>query len=316
MITNSLEAAVAARGALTLAVRVRGLRKAYGPVQALDGIDLTVRRGELLAVLGPNGAGKTTLVEILEGHRDASAGEVEVLGHDPARRERAFRARIGVVLQEEGLDPAMTVHEAIAAYGAAYPDPRPADEVADLVGLGECADARAATLSGGQRRRLDLALGIAGNPELLFLDEPTTGFDPAARRQSWELIERLRADGTTILLTTHYLDEAQHLADRVVVVARGRIIADGAPDELGRGGVQAAQVAFRLPGGVPAAAAPLPADAAVEAGRVRFATLAPTRDLARLTAWAVVRGEELDGLTVTRPNLEDAYLELTREDRT
>src|SRR6476620_6526510 len=236
MITNSPEAAEVIRRAAAAepAIRVRGLRRAYESVQALDGVDLTVRRGELLALLGPNGAGKTTLVEILEGHRRPDSGEARVLGFDPGRREREYRARIGIVLQEEGLDPNIGVREAVELYGAAYPAPRPADEVLELVGLGDRGDARASTLSGGQRRRLDLALGIAGDPELIFLDEPTTGFDPAARRQSWELIEGLKDLGKTILLTTHYMDEAQHLADRVVVIARGRVIAEGTPDTLGR----------------------------------------------------------------------------------
>ena len=219
----------------TDAVRVRGLRKAYGELQALDGVDLTVARGELLALLGPNGAGKTTLVEILEGHRRADAGTVSVLGYDPGKRERAFRARIGIVLQEAGLDPLIGVREALELYGAAYPSPRDARELLELVGLADRGDARAADLSGGQRRRLDLALGLVGDPDLIFLDEPTTGFDPSARRQSWETIANLRSLGKSILLTTHYMEEAQRLADRVVVLARGRIVAEGAPDELGRG---------------------------------------------------------------------------------
>ena len=234
MLTNSLEAAVAARSAAPPpAIVVRGVRKSYGGVTALDGVDLTVRRGEVLALLGPNGAGKTTLVEILEGHREADAGEVDVLGFDPARRERAFRERIGIVLQDAALEQELTVHETIELFAAPYPDPLPADEVAELVGLTEKLHARTRTLSGGQRRRLDVAVGIAGDPELVFLDEPTTGFDPAARRQSWELIAGLRARGRTILLTTHYMEEAQRLADRVAVLADGRLIAVAAPDELG-----------------------------------------------------------------------------------
>jgi ABC-2 type transport system ATP-binding protein len=310
MITNSLEVAdaeAALRGE-QLAVQVRGLRKSYGELEALRGVDFTVRRGEVLALLGPNGAGKTTLVEILEGHRRADAGDVSVLGHDPGRRERALRERIGIVLQEGAVDNAITVREAVELYSAAYPNPRPTDEVIDLVGLGAKADDRASTLSGGQRRRLDLALGIAGDPELIFLDEPTTGFDPAARRQSWELIDGLRALGKTILLTTHYMDEAQHLADRVVVIARGQVIAEGTPDTLGRDGVTV--VGFRLPDGYDGA---LPEDAEVERGHVRFRTHTPTRDLAPLLAWAAGRDVELEGLTVTRPTLEDVYLELTEE---
>jgi len=279
----------------TAAVEVRGVRRAYGAVQALDGVDLTVRPGELVALLGPNGAGKTTLVEILEGHRAADSGDVRVLGHDPALRERAFRECIGIVLQEEGLDPNVQVAEAVALYSAAYPNPMPVDEVLWMVGLAERANDRAATLSGGQRRRLDLALGIAGDPELLFLDEPTTGFDPSARRHAWELVERLRGLGKTILLTTHYMEEAQTLADRVVVLAGGRVIAEGAPDTLSA--VQESIVSYRLDG-----------------RHVRFATQTPTADLAPVLSAAAARGEELEGLTVTRPTLEDTYLELT-EDR-
>ena len=323
MIAKSLHVGAGGRSALAgppredqPAIRVAGLRKSYdGVVQALDGLDLEVRRGELLAVLGPNGAGKTTLVEILEGHREADAGEVRVLGFDPSRREREFRARIGIVLQEEGLDPALTVREAIELYSAAYPDPRPAGEVAELVGLGERGNARVQTLSGGQRRRLDLALGIAGDPELLFLDEPTTGFDPAARRQSWELIARLRALGKTILLTTHYMDEAQQLADRVVVIAHGRVIAQGSPDTLGRRTGEAAVVAFRLLDGVDISDVPVPAGADLEPleRRLSFRTATPTRELLPLLAWAAARDVELEGLTVSRPSLEDIYLQLTEE---
>src|SRR3954447_10727995 len=325
MLTNNLEVAAAAPAATDrparaadddLAICVRGLRKSYdGAVQALDGVDVDVRRGELLAILGPNGAGKTTLVEILEGHRTADAGDVDVLGHDPARRERAFRARIGIVLQEEGIDQSLTVREVVDLYSAAYPHPRPAAEVLDVVGLGDRPDVRVAALSGGQRRRLDLALGIAGDPELVFLDEPTTGFDPAARRQSWELIGRLRALGKTILLTTHYMDEAHHLADRVVVIAHGRVIAQGTPDALGTGVAEGALVAFRIPYGVHGDALPLPVGAAVERRerQLSFRTPTPTRDLAPLLQWAAERDIELEALTVTRPSLEDVYLKLTEE---
>jgi ABC-2 type transport system ATP-binding protein len=297
MITNSPEAAEVVRRAAAAepAISARGLRRAYETVQALDGVDLTVRRGELLALLGPNGAGKTTLVEILEGHRRADSGEARVLGHDPSKRERAFRERIGIVLQEEGLDPNITVREAVELYGAAYPAPLPAGEVLDLVGLGDRPDMRASTLSGGQRRRLDLALGIAGDPEVLFLDEPTTGFDPGARRRSWELISSLRSLGKTILLTTHYMEEAQVLADRVVVLSGGRVVAEGTPDSLASAAGEAV-VSFRR---------------GHEA--VRFRTATPTADLAPLIADAAERGEELEGLTVTRPSLEDVYLQLTQE---
>jgi ABC-2 type transport system ATP-binding protein len=324
MITNDLEVAVAQRAAIAggpipdadLAVRVRGLRKSYdGVVQALDGVDLDVRRGEVLALLGPNGAGKTTLVEILEGHRLADAGEVSVLGHDPARRERAFRARIGIVLQEQGIEQTLSVREVVELYAATYPAPRPAGELIELVGLGEKRDERVAALSGGQRRRLDLALGIAGDPELVFLDEPTTGFDPAARRQSWELISRLREGGKTILLTTHYMDEAQHLADRVVVIGRGRVIAEGTPETLGRAAHQATLVSFRVPYGVDGDELPLPGDADVlrRDREVGFRTRTPTRDVAPLLQWAAERDIELEALAVTRPSLEDIYLQLTEE---
>ena len=292
------------------AVRVRDLRKSYGERVALDGVDLTVARGEVLALLGPNGAGKTTLVEILEGHRQADAGDVCVLGHDPARRERAFRARIGIVLQETGVDSRIGVREAVELYSAAYPHPRPADDVIALVGLEGRETARVATLSGGQKRRLDLALGIAGDPDLIFLDEPTTGFDPAARRQSWGLIASLRELGKTILLTTHYMEEAQHLADRVVVLGHGRVLADARPEALGR--EEAAVVAFRLPAF--SDGLPLPDSALIERGFARFRTTAPTRDLAPVLGWAAHRGMELEHLTVTRPTLEDVYLELTTEE--
>jgi ABC-2 type transport system ATP-binding protein len=292
------------------AVRVRGLRKAYGELTALDGVDLTVARGEVLALLGPNGAGKTTLVEILEGHRRADAGSVSVLGYDPGKRERAFRSKIGIVLQEAGLDPAITVREAIELYGAAYPNPKPAAELLELVGLAERPDERAANLSGGQRRRLDLALGLVGDPELIFLDEPTTGFDPAARRQSWETIANLRSLGKSILLTTHYMEEAQRLADRVVVLARGHVVAEGTPDELGRDD-NSTLVGFRLP--TFHENLPLPEDALVDRGTVSFRTETPTRDLAPLLEWAAHRGMELEHLTVTRPTLEDVYLDLTEE---
>jgi ABC-2 type transport system ATP-binding protein len=248
------------------------------------------------------------MVEILEGHRKADSGHISVLGYDPGKRERGFRERIGIVLQEAGLDPTIKVREAIELYGAAYPDPRPADELLELVGLADRGEYRAAELSGGQRRRLDLALGLVGDPDLIFLDEPTTGFDPAARRQSWETIANLRTLGKSILLTTHYMEEAQRLADRVVVLAKGRVVAEGTPDELVRDDA-ATLVSFREP--AYHETLPLPADATVERGIVQFRTAAPTRDLAPLLEWAAGRGMELEHLTVTRPTLEDVYLDLT-----
>jgi ABC-2 type transport system ATP-binding protein len=296
-----------------IAVRARGVRKSYGPLEALKGVDLDIRRGEVFGLLGPNGAGKTTLVEILEGHRKRDAGEVSVLDYDPDRSERPFREQIGIVLQEEGVDGVLTVREAVEIYSAAYPHPRDAVECIELVGLEEKTDARVETLSGGQQRRLDLALGIAGDPELLFLDEPTTGFDPSARRQAWEVIEGLSSLGKTILLTTHYMDEAQNLADRVAVIAAGRIVAEGTPDTIAGRDVSAAMVSFKTPDGVDPGALPLPDGAERSNGRVVFSTQTPTRDLAPLVSWATQNGVELEALTVTRRSLEDIYLELTSE---
>jgi ABC-2 type transport system ATP-binding protein len=297
--------------AAEIAVQVRGLRKSYGSLQALAGVDIEIRRGEVFGLLGPNGAGKTTLVEILEGHRKRDDGEATVLGFDPDGSERAFRELIGIVLQEEGVDGVLTVREAVELYSASYPRPRDPDECIDLVGLGEKRDARVETLSGGQRRRLDLALGIAGDPELIFLDEPTTGFDPSARRQAWEVIDGLASLGKTILLTTHYMDEAQNLADRVAVIAAGRIVAEGTPDTIAGRDVSAALVSFKTPDGVDAGALPLPDGAEHANGRVLFSTERPTQDLAPLLSWASERGIELEGLTITRRSLEDIYLELT-----
>jgi ABC-2 type transport system ATP-binding protein len=300
----------------SLAVRVRGLRKAYGDTRALDGVDLTITHGEVVGLLGPNGAGKTTLVEILEGHRARDAGEVSVLGFDPADGDQDFRDRIGIVLQDGGHTPVATVAEAVRVYSAAYPHPRPLCEVLELVGLTGKAKERIKSLSGGQRRRLDLALGIAGDPDLIFLDEPTTGFDPSARRRSWELVENLRSLGKTILLTTHYMDEAQQLADRVAVISAGRIVAEGSPETIGGRDHEKAVIGFRLPQGVAVGDVPLPGGTAqVEKGRMTFETETPTRDVARLVAWAAGRAEELEGLTVSRPTLEDAYLMLTDEEK-
>jgi ABC-2 type transport system ATP-binding protein len=298
------------------AIRVAGLRKRYGDVEAVRGIDFEVAEGECFALLGPNGAGKTTTVEILEGYRPRSAGEVEVLGFDPERSGVDFRERIGIVLQSSGIHRDLTVEEVVSLFGGYYPHPRPTAEVIELLGLEEKRGARTKTLSGGQQRRLDLALGIVGDPDLVFLDEPTTGFDPSARRRSWVLVDSLRSLGKTILLTTHYMDEAQNLADRVAVLAGGQIVASGSPASLGGRDVAEAMISFRLqPGTAPAELPPgLPESLEVQDGRVSLRTTTPTRTLNVLTGWAVTRGEELEALAVTRPSLEDVYLRLTGVD--
>lgn len=290
---------------MVAAIEVRGLFKSYGSNRAVDGVDLHVSSGEVVAVLGPNGAGKTTTVEILEGFRTRDAGEVQVLGMDPSASGRAVRDRIGIVLQESGIEEELTVAEAVRHQALAYAAPRPPNDIIDLVGLTEKTDARIKSLSGGQRRRLDLALALVGNPQLLFLDEPTTGFDPAARRQSWSVIKGLAANGTTILLTTHYLEEAQELADRVVVIARGRVVAEGTPKDIGGRSAQPARITFRVR---PEEAGQLGLDS--DGGLVSISTQTPTQELARLTGRAVAAGIELGELEVSRPTLEDTYLEL------
>jgi ABC-2 type transport system ATP-binding protein len=278
------------------AIAVRGLRKTYGALEAVRGIDFEVQRGEVFGLLGPNGAGKTTTVEILEGYRKRDGGEVEVLGTDPARAGGDWREQIGVVLQSSAMYETLTPTEMLRLFAGYYREPRPVEEVIELVGLQEKRDERVRRLSGGQRRRLDLGLALVGDPELIFLDEPTTGFDPAARRRAWETIRGLRGLGKTILLTTHYLDEAEQLADRVAVLSQGQIVASGAPAEL-TGSVPDTEIRYR------------------ENGReVVLETDRPTRVLHELTEKALQEDRELEGLVVTRPTLEDVYLELTGEE--
>jgi ABC-2 type transport system ATP-binding protein len=293
------------------AIVVDGLRKTYGDLAAVDDLSFEVAEGEVFCVLGPNGAGKTTMVEILEGHRDRTAGRVEVLGYDPQTSGREFRERIGIVLQEAGVDEDFSVRELVTLYRGMYPRRRNVDELIGLVGLADKADARVKTLSGGQRRRLDLALGLVGDPDLLFLDEPTTGFDPSARRKAWGLVENLRALGKTILLTTHYMDEAQHLADRVAVIAKGKLIALGTPEQLSTQQGEAAMMSFRLPADVAVADLPdLGAGVQADGPHITMSTASPTKTLATLTAWAAERGVELESLQLARPTLEDTYLHL------
>jgi ABC-2 type transport system ATP-binding protein len=295
-----------------LAVSVRGLTKRYGATQVLHGIDLEIRSGELLAVVGPNGAGKTTLVEILEGYRKRDGGVVEVLGVDPAQPTSHWRARIGIVLQTCQLPPELTVWELVERFAGYYPDPRSVSETLELVGLGDRRDARAGTLSGGQQRRLDVAMALVGNPDLLFLDEPTTGFDPSARHQAWAVIGRLRELGMTILLTTHYMEEAEALADRVAVVVDGRIVAEGTPETLGGRDRLPATIRFRLPTGLGSQRLPAPSSGVlrVDHDDVQI-TGADLACLGGLLDWARDRRLDLRGLTVQRPSLEDVYLQLT-----
>jgi ABC-2 type transport system ATP-binding protein len=291
------------------AIEVRGLTKSYGDVHAVRGIDLTVERGHIFALLGPNGAGKTTTVEILEGYRSRDGGTAEVLGYDPGKQRQRLKSQIGIVLQSSGVDRYLTVSETVAMYAGFYPHPRPVDEVIDLVGLTAKRDTRVLKLSGGQQRRLDVAIALAGNPDLLFLDEPTTGFDPSARREAWEVIKNLAALGKTVLLTTHYMDEAQYLADQVAVISSGRIVAEGPPATIGNRELARARIRYRLADGVTP-----PADLSAPPGPDGLIELAPndlTAALHRLTGWALEQHVELTGLEVTRPTLEDAYLQLT-----
>jgi ABC-2 type transport system ATP-binding protein len=300
-------------------IRAAGLRKSYGPLEAVRGIDLEVGRGEVFAFLGPNGAGKTTTVEILEGYRERDAGEVRVLGEDPAEAGLEWRGRIGIVLQECRMQPLLTVRETLDLYAGYYDRPRDVAETIDLVGLGDQADVRAGRLSGGQQRRLDVAVALVGDSELLFLDEPTTGFDPSARRQAWQVIASLRELGKTVFLTTHYMDEAQALADRVAIIADGEIVATGRPDELGGRAEAASRISFALPESVqpddlPPALRPANGDRAAN-GLVELESEDPIRTLHELTAWALERDVPVHALEVSRPSLEDVYLELTGEDR-
>jgi len=276
-------------------ISVRGLRKRYGDYEAVRGISFDVGRGEVFGLLGPNGAGKTTTVEILEGYRERTDGEVSVLGHDPAAGERALKERIGIVLQSTAFYPNATVRESVEQFAKYYPHPRDPGEIVQLVGLEEKADERLKALSGGQRRRLDLALALVGDPEVIFLDEPTTGFDPAARRTAWKVIDALKDLGKTVLLTTHYLDEAQSLSDRVAIIKDGVIVAEGPPSELSPESARY-RVAYNQNG-----------------HRVELETDDPTELLHRLTSEALAQGRRLEGLTVSRPTLEDVYLELTAE---
>jgi ABC-2 type transport system ATP-binding protein len=295
-------------------IEVSGLRKTYDGVEAVRGIDLRVFRGEIFAFLGPNGAGKTTTVEILEGHRTRTGGEVQVLGEDPEHADRRWRAQVGVVLQNSRVEPQLTVRECLELYAGYYPAPRPVQEVIELVGLKEKADVRGGLLSGGQQRRVDVALALIGDPELVFLDEPTTGFDPSARRSAWEMIEGLRKLGKTIFLTTHYMEEAETLADRIAVIRSGMIVAEGTPNTLGGRDRAAYQITFTLPEGVSIDDLPT-ADASVrqlgESPKVLIESGEVMATLHALSGWAIEQRYEISDLQVHRPALEDVYLGLT-----
>lgn len=298
------------------AIQVDGLVRDYGSKRAVDGVSFTIEGGEVYGLLGENGAGKTTTVEILTGHRKRTAGAVTVLGADPATGDRQWRARLGVVLQQAGIEAKLTVAEIVKFYGSGYPDPRPVDECLELVGLTAARTQYTESLSGGQKRRLDLAVGIVGRPELLFLDEPTTGFDPAARRGSWELIRQLCEHGTTVLLTSHYLDEVEYLADRVGVMHGGRLVAEGTPDELASGS-DATQIRFHLDpelhGEFGEKFGAFLATGTVDGDVIEFDTATPTVTVHAITGWAVERRIELNSLTVRRPTLEDTFLRLVAE---
>jgi ABC-2 type transport system ATP-binding protein len=294
-----------------LAVEVRGLKKSYGSVEAVRGVDIQIRKGEIFALLGPNGAGKTTTVEILEGYRERDAGDVSVLGFDPAKHARQLHSRIGIVLQSTGIDHYLTVAETITMYSSYYPHPRPVDEVIQLVGLEEKRDSRVQKLSGGQQRRLDVAIALAGDPDLLFLDEPTTGFDPSARREAWDVVKNLAELGKTVLLTTHFMDEAQYLADEVAVISGGVIVAEGDPATIAGRNLARPVVRFQVAGDTT-----LPSDLGITRDGTSVELSPPdlTAGLHRLTGWALEQGVELEGLEIVRPSLEDTYLKLTTSD--
>ena len=294
-------------------MEIKDLRKSYGAVEAVRGISLTVAEGEVFALLGPNGAGKTTTVEILEGFRRRDSGHVSVLGFDPAKGERRLKEQLGIVLQTSGVDPYLTVAETVEMFRGYYPKPRPRDEVIELVGLTEKKDTRVTKLSGGQQRRLDVAIALAGDPRLLFLDEPTSGFDPGARRSAWEVIKGLAGLGKTIFLTSHQMDEVQYLADRVAIIAAGKVVAEGTPDTLAGREKAAAIIRFQLPSGAAALPERLRTAARVDGTTVELETNDPTRTLHELTSWAVAAGISLEGLEVARPSLEDVYLEITKD---
>ena len=282
----------------------------YGDVHAVRGIDVDVETGKVFALLGPNGAGKTSTVEVLEGHRKRTGGEVSVLGYDPGRNERAFKERIGIVLQETGVERFLTVSEAIELFRGYYPHPRPVDEVIEVVGLQEKRDTRVMKLSGGQQRRLDVAIGLAGDPELLFLDEPTTGFDPSARRAAWTMIENLKSLGKTVFLTTHYMDEAQRLADEVAIIVGGKIVVQGSPASLSAQGEFPTKVSFIRSGPT----LPTIPGLDVDGDHVEFETKDAVGALNLLTSWAASSNDPLTGLQVGLPTLEDIYLELTKKE--
>jgi ABC-2 type transport system ATP-binding protein len=295
-------------------IEVSGLRMSYNGFEAVRGIDLHVKRGEIFTFLGPNGAGKTTTVEILEGHRKRTAGDVRVLGVDPEHADRSWRARVGVVLQSSRAEPQLTVRECLHLYAGYYPAPRSVQEVIELVGLKKRSETRCGLLSGGQQRRVDVGLALIGDPELVFLDEPTTGFDPSARRTAWDMIEGLRELGKTVLLTTHYMDEAEALSDRIAVLSAGRIVAEGTPLTLGGRDRAAYQITFTPPAGVAVDQLPITSASAREldhTGKALVETAQVMKTLHELSSWALKRNFELPDLVVRRPLLEDIYLNLT-----